>query len=477
MNRMQTQTDGRGWDLGPYASSGVAWWSRYANPPTRREDSKSQAAFVAVVILTFILLLSPQTWIPALAPLRIAFLTAGAAAAFLLVDRWKRRERLMNLNREALVAAALLVWAFLTLPLSYWPGGSMHVLSDTYLKALVIFWLLANVVTTAQRLRFVATTLVLCTVPLAVAALNNFVKGNLMAGSESVERIVGYQSALASNPNDLAFMLNLVIPLGIAIFLSTTRPLVRVLCLLVIAFDLLSVILTFSRAGFLGAATIGLVYFAKLIRRPGSDRSWAFAVAPLVMLSLLLLPSSYVHRIATITDVDTDPTGSAQARWRDNLAAADFVMEHPIVGAGIGMDVLALNQVRGSQWKQVHNVYLQYAVDLGLPGLLLFLLLLWGVFRAARSSRLRSAPIPTLRDLFYLAEGLEVSLIVFAVAGVFHPVAYHVYFYYIAGLALAARSATDTAISMTKASAEAEFEPVVLHAYGNSRRYIAHQLT
>jgi O-antigen ligase len=121
-------------------------------------------------------------------------------------------------------------------------------------------------------------------------------------------------------------------------------------------------------------------------------------------------------------------------------------MQRPLVGAGIGMSILALNEAGGPRWHEVHNVYLQYAVDLGLPGLILFLLLFWGVFRQARSARKRAAAIPELRNLFLLDEGLQVSLIVFAVAGVFHPVAYHFYFYYFGGLALAARSATDRAI-------------------------------
>ena len=48
-----------------------------------------------------------------------------------------------------------------------------------------------------------------------------------------------------------------------------------------------------------------------------------------------------------------------------------------------------------------------------------------------------------MRDLFLLAEGIQVSLFAFAIAALFHPVAYHFYFYYIAGLALAARAACD----------------------------------
>ena len=47
------------------------------------------------------------------------------------------------------------------------------------------------------------------------------------------------------------------------------------------------------------------------------------------------------------------------------------------------------------------------------------------------------------REMFLLAEGIPVSLIAFAVAAFFHPVAYHHYFYYVAGLALAAKAASE----------------------------------
>ena len=117
-----------------------------------------------------------------------------------------------------------------------------------------------------------------------------------------------------------------------------------------------------------------------------------------------------------------------------------FVAAHPILGAGVGMNVLALNETRGASWKNVHNVYLEYAVDLGLPGLGLFLALFAGCLCATVVAMRRAAAI-TAPDLFLLAEGLQTSLLVFAVAALFHPVAYHFYFYYVAGLAIAARAA------------------------------------
>ena len=112
-------------------------------------------------------------------------------------------------------------------------------------------------------------------------------------------------------------------------------------------------------------------------------------------------------RLSTVIDIDADPTGSAQARRAGHNAAVAFVLRNPIVGAGLGSDVLAINEELGPTWSPVHNVYLQYAVDLGLPGLTLFLLLFFYCLKSVRAacrltadlSRAPSTLPPLRRDL------------------------------------------------------------------------------
>jgi O-antigen ligase len=95
----------------------------------------------------------------------------------------------------------------------------------------------------------------------------------------------------------------------------------------------------------------------------------------------------------------------------------------------------------------VHNVYLQYAVDLGLPGLLLFLWLFVSVFRRARRVRRLSLRTSTLREVGVAARGVQTALCAFAVAALFYPVAYQFYFFLIAGLALAVDNVWRTSIT------------------------------
>ena len=181
----------------------------------------------------------------------------------------------------------------------------------------------------------------------------------------------------------------------------------------------------------MGVTTVAWLW--KFRRR--RERGWVLAILVLGIACLPLLPSGYTQRLATMVNAKADLTGSAQARWQDTVAAIGYVRENPLIGAGIGQDILALNEVRGLGWRSVHNVYLQYAVDLGLPGAILFVVLL-GFCLSSAASVERSG---LGEDLPALAAGVRISLVAFVAAACFHPAGYHFYFFYIAGLAVSLR--------------------------------------
>jgi putative inorganic carbon (HCO3(-)) transporter len=308
-------------------------------------------------------------------------------------------------------------------------------LQNQYLKSLIIFWLLSNVVTSVRRFRQTAWVLALMSIPLSLTGVNNYVTGTfLQSGDVALHRIRGYEAGMTANPNDLALMLNLVLPLTVALLLTERGPFCRVVLLGAIASSILAIVLTFSRAGFVTLASIGLVYLWQFRRR--TERRWVYLALLLALACVPLLPGTYGDRIATMTDATADATGSSEARWRDTGAALSFILKHPIVGAGIGSDQLALNAERGAAWGGLHNVYLQYALELGIPGLVFFLLILFGCLRRLRAIRLQFTFAARTPDLIHFAQGIEVTLYAFAVGALFHPVAYHFYFYYMAGLAL-----------------------------------------
>lgn len=427
--------------------SPAAWWqpARAAAAPV--DVPSSRVAFWALVSFTAILLLSPQAWLPVLGTLRIAFLVAVVAIGAHLLTQILSARDAPPMPAEVAIAFLLAGWAVLTLPLSVWPGGSVAVLTDRYLKAVAFFWLIGTLATTPDRLRVLTWTFVLASIPLAATAVNNYLTGAVLTtGVAGFTRITGYVggSSIAANPNDLALVLNLVIPLAAALVVMSRGIAARLVAAAALLLGAVAIVLTFSRAGFLALAATVLASVVFLARRGAPGRAAVIVVAGLLMLPLL--PDTYVGRLNTITHIEEDETGSAQGRWRDTKVAARLVVKNPVIGAGIGQDVLVMNQERGRDtWRRVHNVYLQYAVDLGLPGMLLFITLHLMCYGAAREAERRGRRDTALARLVPLAVAVKVALIAFAVEAMFHPIAYNFYFFSVGGLAVALRATSRLA--------------------------------
>jgi len=431
----------------------VGWWrpqpkvqpQTYAGAATD-EAVGSRIAFRGLVAFTAILLLSPQAWFPVLGALRIAFLAAGLAIGAHIFDRIVRRDAAPPFNPEVALALLLVSWGVVTLPMSYWAGGSLEILTNQYLKAVAFFWLVGTLATTGPRLTTLAWTLALCSIPLAATGIKNYFSGELLStGVPGLKRIYGYMggSGLTANPNDLALMLNLIIPISAALMFSSRRWVFKAVAAASVLLSMAAVVLTFSRAGFLTLATTGLMLFVVLVRRKSAGAATLLLL--IAIAAPVMMPAGYADRLSTITNIETDRTGSAQGRWHDFIVAAEVIGRNPVVGVGMGNDALALNEYRGEDtWRSVHNAYLQYAVDLGLPGLFLFAALHIMCFRAARRVERRVDRDPALRHLSYLAAGIQIALAAFLVAAMFHPIAYQFYFFTVAGLAVALKNTCRT---------------------------------
>ena len=424
----------------------LEWWRPAMAPtatatPSRRphaatDEGYGRASFRGLLAFLAVLMLSPQTVFPFLQPLRLAFLSAGFAVLAYLMQRLASREPLIESTPAVKYVALIVAWAVLTVPMSYWPGGSVAFLLDLYFKTVVVFLLLAHVVDSERRLRSIAWAMTLFAIPLAFTGVSNYLGGDFAGGNG---RILGYQAPLTTNPNDLALTLNLILPLAIGLFLDSGRVLVKCVLLVAISLSVAGVIVTFSRSGFLTLAVVMAIYGWKLVWR--GRTSLVAVVLVLGIGAAPFVPGHYWHRLATITDIEEDRSGSAQERWSDAVVAAQYAATHPLVGAGVGQGALAMNEERGARWLNVHNVYLQYAVELGVPGLVLFLLLFRASLRSALLAQ-RIAAYARASALFHLSEAVRVSLLAFVVAAMFHPAAYQFWFYLLAGLALAAQSIT-----------------------------------
>lgn len=421
--------------------SAEGWWRPVVARPEETasgapaESQRSPLAFWCLMYFLFSLLIAPQTFVPGLDALHLAMVTAVVAIAAHVTSALRSGRSLFARHPAVPWAGVLAAWALLTAPFSRWPGGTVELLTDLYFKSVLIFWLLGAVVDTHVRLKQMVTLLSLLTVPIAIVALQHFVRGVYIPGGDSsAPRILGYDAPLTANPNDLALVMSMMLPLSGSLAFAERRPLRRLLFAGIALLDVAATVITFSRTGFVTLGALGVALLLQLPARRALP--WCFALAGVALVLFPLLPG-YMEHMETITAIQTDPTGSAQTRWADMVTAAGLVLANPLIGAGAGMSVLALNDARGASWTPVHNVYLEYATDLGLPGLLFFLLMLGACIRVVMRVVREIPRTEAAWDLRCLAIGIQLMLVAFVVAGFFHPVAYHFHFYYAGGLATA----------------------------------------
>src|SRR2546426_1493450 len=441
-------------------SVGVEWWRSPAmvGPAQARPEAApakdSAVPFAASLIFTSVLLLAPETSIPGLGRVRLAFLMGVFAIVAYCWTRLAAGRPLMRVTREVWLVGALLGWAVITLPFSKEMSESTRVLLDVFVKSLGAFWLVSNTVTTLGRLRMTAWVLGITSLPLAAIAAWEFVSHRVIPLGESQSgRIAGYSVAgtragLTGDANTLAMMLNLILPLTVALFFVTRRPWARGLLAVLIALDASAIVFTFSRGGFVTLGITFILYLRTLHK--WRERQWVIAAVVLAMAAIPLMPRAYLDRLDTLTTINAD--SSAAQRWQSIRFGLPFVLSHPLP-IGLGMNAIVLAEAEESERQSipiriggvkecfclgVHNTYLDYGIELGWFGLGLFILLLASCIRSATRVRDRCAGLPRLRELSVLAEGIRLTLVAFAVSAFFFPWPYYLYFYYFAGLAVSA---------------------------------------
>ena len=389
----------------------------------------SPVAFNCLIFLTFIMFIAPQAYFTALIPLRLALIAALLSMTAYVASTLSQRNRLTIWGPEVKLIICLVVFAAISIPHSKWRGGSYEVLFDTYLKAVIVFFLIANLLTSERRFHTFLWALAWYSAFNAVSGINAFRHGTFIRGAERIYG--GGNSPLTANPNDLALTLNLLIPFVGYLFVSSKSRLQRMATGAILIASVAAVVLTYSRAG---AITLLSIFLWYVWRRSGPRRIGALiGVSLLIGVIILVGPAGYSDRIASTADFSKDKTGSADQRWTLMKEGVRQTFEHPL-GVGLGMMAL-LNVEEDLGWTGVHNTYLEISLELGIIPAILFIVLLVKIFAGMR--RIRSLPQAAEGRLALLAEATEGSLVAFAVAAMFHAMAYNFYFYIIAGIAVA----------------------------------------
>lgn len=385
---------------------------------------RDSIAFAALTVFAVVMYTIPSEWIPALGPLRLAFVSSIIAASFMLVRRLGKREPFYfdGARGIALIAFGLLCYA--SASWSIVPEISRDAALEI-LKLVAIYLTMVNVITTPRRLVIFASAMVLSSIVTSWHVIDWYYSGQPL-----VEGFRARWLGVYMDPNHMAMDIGLVVPLAVASIARRGSPWwLRIAAIAAVILAVSSVVVSHSRGGFIGLVlAMGLWVFLEKSRR------WiTLTITACVAIGLVLFaPKTFWERNETLEDFQED--ASAMGRVHAWEVGAKMNRDHPLLGVGIGAFVYNWPFYAPPDAHQAfvaHNVYLSVVGELGWLGLMLFLVFTGGAAGGALAAT-RDA------EIGWLANGLVAAVCGYVVCSLFSGYTVSAHFYVLFGLAACA---------------------------------------
>jgi O-antigen ligase len=331
-------------------------------------------------------------------------------------------------------------------------------------EGIILYFLIVNTVRTPETMQLAIWTLLIAGAFLGGLSFYQQVTGTFgnnywgfaqvgaAAFGTGVENLQGeIQQARLDGPigekNYYAQIMLALIPLGLVQFQGQRSKLLRLLAGIATMAILAGIALTFSRGVVIGFVLMLLVM---TIMRYIKLQQLVIVLVGIFLLFQLLpqygMRLSSLQSVLAITEEDSAGVSgtdiSTQGRIGEMLAAWLVFLDHPFIGVGPGMfnsyypeyaERVGLKIHTGT--RAAHNLFLEIAAELGLIGLLLFLLLVIVTLR--NLEKVRRQMTRTHPEIANMATGFFLAITSYLATGLFLSFAYERYFWLILGLASA----------------------------------------
>jgi O-antigen ligase len=392
-------------------------------PTLRRAHALS---FAGLLLFTAVTYFRPYEHISALSGFTsMAFWLALATLLVFIPTQLSAEGTLTARPLEVNLALLLLLAGLMSVPLAMEPSEAWASFVD-FAKVITMFVVMVNVLRTERRWRAMFWLSLLVSIVLSIYALNDYRLGHLDPRGERIEGII--KRGLFDNPNDMALHLVTMIPLALALLFVARghfKKLFYGLCALLM---MAATVVTFSRGGFLGLVCALFVLAWKIGRRNRFAVVMLFLAAGAVFF--LLAPPEFIGRILSIFGGNVDG-GSALSRQNLLWQSIIVTLRHPLFGIGMNNfhNVSAREQVS-------HNAYTQLSAEIGILALIIYIIFILSALKRMRAVERETYDSRSQARVYYLAVGLQASLIGYMVSSFFASVAYLWYIYYLVGYAL-----------------------------------------
>ena len=247
------------------------------------------------------------------------------------------------------------------------------------------------------------------------------VKGGVFTFAGGGQGLLGPQGSFISGNTELGLAMTVTLPLMWYLRLQTTRVWIRHALLGSMGLTAIAILGSHSRGALLAIVAAGTLLWWKSRNK-----------AMLALLVLVFLPVGFVgmpqewrDRMATIGDYQNDKSSMGRINaWHFALNA---VKDRPVVGLGYQGFTPEAFQIWApdpADFHDAHSIYFEVLGEQGIPGLLMFLLILGLTWRNAGIVLRLARGDPDWLWAYDMAAMIQVSLIAYMVGGAFLGLGY-----------------------------------------------------
>ncbi|GGD68997.1 putative O-glycosylation ligase, exosortase A system-associated [Lacimicrobium alkaliphilum] len=313
---------------------------------------------------------------------------------------------------------------------SYW---------NQFLKIMALFFFITLTLTKRLHIDTFIWAIVLA---ISAYAGMEAVKYVISGGSH---RITG-RAGIIADRNDLAVAINMCIPMVIYLIHVTKHTLLRQGLWVLLLLNILSIVGTFSRGGFIGLGVLAFAFWLK------SNRKLVWAIAAVIMLPILYAnaPEDWQERQSTVSTAAEEDGSFIGRIWAWKISTM-IALDNPVTGGGfraVSEPTLwnyyaPLTPEFGPVYskpipdsirpKAAHNIYFQVLGDHGFVGLFIFLMMLL----LALLNNMKNARLGKQYGVHWyhqLSNAMTLSLVAYGITGMNVSLAYFDLIYAVIGL-------------------------------------------
>lgn len=319
----------------------------------------------------------------------------------------------------------LATWALLSYVRMITLGISVPETGEIYYSLLLLFFLTITLVDSWAKFRRAILASIMSLGLASVYLIREF----RLYQSVYVDFRPGYTTG---DPNYYASSALVVMPLAIAWIQCDRRPVWRWFVMFAIGLMVVGLGLSSSRGGFIGLAA--MLFFILVRNRKRLARN--LLILLVISIPLALAPHGPVDRFLNPRRGDKEAIAARLQNWK---VAIEMVSDHPLIGVGLGQFIPARQKYEEQGSGKVyiaHNAYLEYAAELGIPALCIFLWLLYATFRSLQRIERTAARVKNI-FVYRFSEAMQASLLGFAVSSFFLSAEYQKVFWFLVFMAIA----------------------------------------